>query len=423
MKNVNSILKEVLEENKIEWADLEIIEKSLKDFISDIEKKIKSQKINAEVFVGGSYAKGTMIKKDNYDIDLFLRFAKDIKDGEMAGICEKLLKGYKIMKIHGSRDYFRIGITPNIFFEVVPVRKISKPEEAENITDLSYSHVKYIKSKIKSEKIIDDIKIAKVFCYANKCYGAESYINGFSGYALELLIYYYGGFLKFIKEALKVKEKTVIDIEKQYKRKQEVLMDLNSSKLQSPIILIDPTYKQRNVLAALSSETFEKFRQACEKFLKSPGKEAFSLKKIDIENKIKNAKTKKYDFVSIKIMTDKQEGDIAGSKLLKFYRHLNEEIEKYFDVKDSGFEYNKGKSAEVFFSGKSKKEILFAGPFITDKANAERFKKEHKTTFVKSKKMYAKQAINFDLNDFLTNWKHRNEKKLKEMYITKMEIN
>ena len=125
--------------------------------------------------------------------------------------------------IHGSRDYLRIKISPSFFIEVIPAIKIKNPKEAENITDLSYSHVNYIKRKIKSQKILDEIKLAKVFCYANHCYGAESYINGFSGYGLELLIYYYGSFLKFIKTVSKIKEKTVLDIEKDYKNKQEIL--------------------------------------------------------------------------------------------------------------------------------------------------------------------------------------------------------
>jgi len=54
------------------------------------------------------------------------------------------------------------------------------------------------------KKILDEIRIAKAFCYANNCYGAESYISGFSGYALELLVYHYKSFLKFIKSMVKL---------------------------------------------------------------------------------------------------------------------------------------------------------------------------------------------------------------------------
>ena len=54
----------------------------------------------------------------------------------------------KITTIHGSRDYFQIKINDRIFFEVVPVKKVSNPKKAENITDLSYFHVKYIRQKV-----------------------------------------------------------------------------------------------------------------------------------------------------------------------------------------------------------------------------------------------------------------------------------
>ena len=58
---------------------------------------------------------------------------------------------------------------------------------------------------------------------------------------------------------------------------------MNSSKLTSPIILVDPTYKQRNALAALSEETFEKFKQASKKFLKNPSIKYFEIVKWDLE--------------------------------------------------------------------------------------------------------------------------------------------
>ena len=252
-QTINSILIEILEKVEPPKKELDIIKNSLEDFIKKFEKKLKILKINAEVFVGGSFAKNTVIKKDYYDVDVFIRFDKKYGNEEISKLTGKILKGFvNVSIIHGSRDYFRVKISPSFFIEIIPVRKIKNPKDAENITDLSYSHVNYIKRKIKSQKLLDEMKLAKMFCYANHCYGAESYIKGFSGYSLELLIYYYGSFLKFIKTISKMENKIVLDIEKQYKNKQEILMDLNSSKLKSPIVLIDPTYKQRNTLAALS---------------------------------------------------------------------------------------------------------------------------------------------------------------------------
>lgn len=423
-KKINSVLKKVLETAEPSESDLKAIDKYVKDFIKKVNQRIKSSKISAEVFVGGSYAKGTMIKKDKYDVDIFVRFNKKYKGENISELVLKILKDFdNIKRIHGSRDYFRININQSLFFEVIPVMKVNKSRNAENITDLSYYHVKYINKKIKSKKILKEIILAKIFCYANECYGAESYIKGFSGYALELLVYHYGSFLKFIKAMLKSKdEKIIIDIEKHYKRKGNILMDLNASKLESPIILIDPTYKQRNALATLSEETFNKFKSAAGDFLENPRKEIFEFKKKDFEDRKRNASRKKADFILLEAMTDKQEGDIAGSKLLKFYKHLISEIEKFYEIVDKDFYYNGKQGANYFFAVKKKGNILITGPKLEDKNNVKRFKQKHKNTFTKSRRIYAKKKVNNNLGEFIKNWKKNNEKRMKEMYITNLKI-
>ncbi|MCK4553235.1 nucleotidyltransferase domain-containing protein [Candidatus Pacearchaeota archaeon] len=425
-KKINLILKQVLEKVEPHKDELKVIEESLKDFLEKVKKRIKVLKINAEVFVGGSFAKNTVIEKDYYDVDIFLRFNKKYKDDEISKLTKNILKNVKeVSVIHGSRDYFRVGINSHFFIEVIPVIKISKSSEARNITDLSYSHVRYINKKMKSKKDLQEIKIAKAFCHANNCYGAESYIQGFSGYGLELLVYYYGSFLKFIRAVStrgKISKKIVIDIEKHYRNKSVVLMDLNSSKLQSPIVLIDPTHKQRNALAALSEETFEKFKKECRKFLKTPSIKAFEIKKTDLEKIKKHAEKKNFEFILIEAKTNKQEGDVAGSKLIKFYRHLNYEIEKFFEIKNNGFNYNKKKSARYFFAVKKKKEILLQGPNIQDKKNILAFKKKHKNYFIKKNRIYAKEKIRFGIKEFIESWKKKNKKRIKEMYILDLKV-
>ncbi|MEK6926516.1 MAG: nucleotidyltransferase domain-containing protein [Nanoarchaeota archaeon] len=418
---INNILKEVLNKIKPSQEDMKKIEISLDSFVSKLNAEIAKKKINSEIFIGGSFAKNTLIKKDHYDIDIFLRF-EGHKEEELSKLTESLIKGINTSVVHGSRDYFRIKIDERIFFEVVPVKKVTKTKDAENITDLSYSHVKYINKKIKNKNILDEIRIAKAFCYANHCYGAESYINGFSGYALELLIYYYGSFAKFLKEMARIKSKTVIDIEKHYKNKNQVMMDVNSAKLNSPVILIDPTYKQRNALAALSQETFDKFKKSAEDFLKKPSLEAFEVKKTDLEKIKKSAKSHGEHFILIEALTDKQAGDIAGSKLLKFYKHLDQEISKFFRVKNKGFNYNKENSARYFFVVKSREEILLQGPETKDEKNLIRFRKKHKTIFTKKNRMYAKEKVRQSIKEFLDDWKKKNHKKMTEMYIKELRV-
>lgn len=424
-KKINFVLKEVLKKIEPAKEDITLIENSLKDFLERFQKKLKSLRIDAEVFVGGSFAKNTVIRKDKYDVDIFVRFDKKYDDKKISNLLSKALKPFKnISKVHGSRDYFRLKVGPAFFIELIPVKKIKTLKEAENITDLSYSHVKYINKKIKSLKILDEIRIAKAFCYANNCYGAESYIQGFSGYALELLIYYYKSFVRFANAVGKMTdEKIVIDIEKHFRNKQIVLMDINSAKLDSPIILVDPTYKHRNVLAALSDDTFERFKLACKKFLKNPSIKSFELEKIDLEKIKANAKKKKYEFILLEAKTNKQAGDIAGSKLLKFYRHLSSEIGNFFYIKKKGFNYNGKKAARYFFVVKDKGEIIRAGPYLKDKKHVAKFKKKHKKTFQDKGRIHVKKRINFTLRDFIGTWKTKNRKKIREMSIGGLRIN
>jgi len=299
MNKINSVLKETLKEIIPSKETETYMSDEIKVFLEKINKRINKTKIKVEHFVGGSFAKKTLVKKGSYDVDLFLRFDKKYKEKDLTKLTKKLLKGIKKVSIvHGSRDYFQVNINPWFFIEVVPVIKVNNPKDSKNITDLSYSHVKYINKKIKSQKILDEIKLAKAFCSANETYGAESYVNGFSGYGIELLVYSYKSFEKFLKElSKKRKEKLIIDIEKDYKNSKEILFELNGSKLISPIILIDPTFKERNVLAALNEETFEKFKESAKAFLKRPSIGFFKKRQISLDELKENSKKEGNEFV------------------------------------------------------------------------------------------------------------------------------
>ncbi len=421
-ETLNKIIDEITPEEKL----INNHEKEIKNFINKIEKRIKKLNINAEVFLGGSFAKNTVVKKEKYDADIFIRFSKEYKN--ISKITKKILKGIKKQKVHGSRDYYRVRARKNFIIEVVPVLMINSPEEAENVTDLSYEHVNYINKKIKTKEILDEIKLAKSFCEANKYYGAESYINGFSGYALELLIIHYGSFLEFIKDMAKLKQgnqKLIIDIEKKYKNKNEIAFDLNQSKIQSPIILIDPTYKKRNSLAALSYETFENFKKTCKDFLEAQNKEKikyFKKHKTNLKKVKKQSKKQDLNFILLEAKTNKQSGDIAGTKLSKFYKHLREEISKYFEIYNKGFNYDMKHSSKFFFVLKPKKEIIFMGPPVGDKENVKKFKKQHENVLQKRGRFYALEKVTNNPQEFIKNWKKSNKRKLKEMSIKKLKV-
>ena len=156
--------------------------------------------------------------------------------------------------------------------------------------------------------------------------------------------------------------------------------------------------------------------------MKNPSEESFETKIVDIEKIKNNAKKNKLEFILIKAKTNKQEGDIAGSKLMKFYRHLAEEISKFYDIKSKDFEYHDKKEAGYIFVVKSKKEIILSGPNTNDEENVRLFSNRHGDTFVKKGKVYAREKIKDTVNDFVYSWKFKNQEKIREMSIIDLEI-
>ena len=62
-KKIKYVLEKVLESSKPSDKELKSMKESVESFKEKVKNKIKSMKINAEVFVGGSFAKNTVIKK------------------------------------------------------------------------------------------------------------------------------------------------------------------------------------------------------------------------------------------------------------------------------------------------------------------------------------------------------------------------
>ena len=424
--NAKRVLEEIVSSLVTKELQVKALKEETKKITYLIENELKNSKISAEVFVGGSFAKETLVKEEFFDIDIFVRFDWRYEDISrlLTNILGKIKKKtkLKIEKLHGSRDYFRI-IRGRIIFEIVPVVKIKRPKEARNVTDLSYFHVNYVRKNIK--KLAKEIVLAKQFCKSQKIYGAESYINGFSGYALECLIIYYKSFEKMLKELIKVKlgERLIIDPAKSYKKKGDVLFEMNESKLGSPIILVDPTWKERNALAALSRETFERFQEIARQFLKKPNKSFFEIKKFDIEHFKNKAKKEKGEFVKIEIGTNKQPGDIAGTKLKKFSNYLTRGLSRFFEIKGKEFDYTGENKATLYLIAKSKGEIIKIGPPKTLEKNAREFKKQNRNVFEKNGILHAKIKINFTAKKFISDFSKIYHKNIKDMDIVGLKVN
>lgn len=382
---------------------------------------------HAEIVVGGSYAKGTLSKSETYDVDLFVRYKGDVNEllhvllPGLREICGQ--HGLALERIHGSREYFRIQYTSHLVFEIIPVAAIGNPREATNATDLSYLHVAYIRRELKKHKsLVREICLAKQFCKAQGVYGAESYVQGFSGYAVECLVVAHGSFLKMLKALVKTGEQLILDPTRQYRNKREALLSLNESKLRSPVVLVDPTWKERNVLAALSVETFARFQKAATAFLRRPRADFFVVKEVSAAERLVRAKKLKAELVSVFLETQKQPGDIAGTKLKRFADALARHFAPHFKVVERAFVYSGKHTGQAHYFVKPMKQVFLRGPPLSMKEHARAFKHEHPRTVIKRGVLYAPASRPASAAVYIRELLQRYENMVREMDVSETRV-
>jgi len=394
-------MQEVLKQISPDKEERTKFSKTIASFLQKLNAQIKDGK----ALLGGSGSKDTWLAGSK-DADIFVQFdfKKHVsKSDQLSEVLEKHLKKafpkLKIERFHGSRDYFNVQYE-NITFEVIPILKIKKSEEAVNITDISPLHSVWVNKHALNMK--DDIRLAKRFCRANGLYGAESYIGGFSGYVLEILTIRYDGFVPLLKKSLKWKDKDVVDIKKYYQNAAEVFDKLNWSKVHSPLIVIDPVDKNRNAAAALSREKFYLFKKKAEEFLKAPSERLFEKKEITLETVKTKAKGKPIVYLEIASSSGKE--DVIGAKLLKAFEFLGKSLRE-FGVLDSGWEFDK-KNKAIFYFILRENEIapikLRAGPPTRIEIAVKEFKKKHQDVFEKDGRLWAKvKRERYKLKEFI----------------------
>lgn len=371
------------------------------------------QRIQAKAIVGGSGAKDTWLA-GTADVDVFVVFdfkKYSTKSAELSDILHPVLKkafaGKRIARLHGSRDYFQITYE-KLEFEIIPLLKINKAAQAKNITDISPLHALWVNKHTK--KLKKDIRLAKQFLKANKLYGAESYIGGVSGYVVEILIAYYGSFLKFLQAAARWKEKETIDVEKYYLKK-DALFYLNKSKTQSLLIVIDPVDKNRNAAAALSEEKFLLLKKKAQEYLRAPSAHFFQLQKITVEALQQESSRENKNLIYVAVAPHAGKEDVVGVKLSKAFEFIREKLKPFVMVK-SGWEWE-GKVCFYFIVGKKQlpEFELRAGPPLALKSHVQDFKQKHKSTFVEKGRIMAKVKVpSRQINDYVN-------RLLKEKYV------
>jgi tRNA nucleotidyltransferase (CCA-adding enzyme) len=378
--NYTDIRKKILPKIKPTKKEISIFKKAGDEMISILERRIADNNIEARISVGGSVAKDTQLK-DAKDIDIFIKYPpvpyahKDISE-----ITYKILKKEfeHTKRIHATRDYFHLQYK-SILFEIIPVIEVANATLQHRIMDASPHHVEYVNKKIRNT---DEVRMLKQFLKAQKMYGAESHIRGFSGYVCELLIIKYQTLLRLLKEASSWDiEGTFIDIEGHYNNPDDASETVSSGK-HTPIIIIDPVQPNRNASASIDDRTYRKFIEIARIFIKNPTLRAFSHPLIKYEG----------SGIIISITDTKKNDDTLPARLRSLHDRIVRELSEFI-VTGEDWEYDEqGRkwTSRVWlgtFILPKLQEIQ--GPPITLTGSVAAFKKKHARTMERDARIYA----------------------------------
>ncbi|MEM0324706.1 MAG: CCA tRNA nucleotidyltransferase [Candidatus Aenigmatarchaeota archaeon] len=393
-------IKEVIREA----LKISVPSKAEYEYMNEIKEKVlhitqQHAKIyNADVMVCGSFAKNTWLPK-KYEIDIFILFSPKLERerleelGLIIGkrVAEELNAEYVIE--YAEHPYVRMKYR-EVQIDLVPAYRVEKASEKISAVDRTPFHTKYVIEKLKNV-LNDEVRLLKKFMIANEIYGADAKTNGFSGYACELLIINYGTFLNTIKEVANWKPITIIDIENYYsENEKEILKKIFKNQ---PLIIIDPTDKDRNVAAAVSPYNYFKFINLARKFLQNPSISFFEkreYKVVEEEEIIKYQIDRRTELIILRFIRPKVVDDIIYPQMRRFANRIQSILEKYeFKILNKDVFCNEKFCYLVLEMEISKlpKIEKKRGPIFYDINNTKRFLEKYKNyiTYVENDRWYA----------------------------------
>jgi len=345
-----------------------------------IESIRKTSGKHLDVMLCGSNARDTHLRGDN-DLDIFVLFPEKLSreefEKEGLRIGKRVFRGHKWEKAYSEHPYIK-GNIEGFDVEIVPSYKVSRAELKQSSVDRSPFHNIYLKERLKGKQK-DEARLLRQFLKGIKAYGADIKASSVPGYVVELLVLEYNSFGKAVKTISEWKQGQVIDIESYYKKGE-------ARKLfpDTPLVVIDPVDKNRNVAAALSLNQFSRMVAASRAFLKKPGKSFFFGRKEKPwpVKKLKEMLLKK-ELVATRLgFPSKALPDIIWGQIQRFARKTEKQLRlNDFNVLRSEAWTDEKNVIIIVFETESRllqRSKVTQGPFVTDRQNSKAFLEAHK---------------------------------------------
>ncbi len=247
--------------------DEQRLEKVRKLVVSRLRKVIPNP---VQIGLMGSVAKGTALRHNN-EIDVFLLMPRSYSAKEMANKgmawAKKAMKGLKTEVSYAQHPYLKVHME-GVKVDLVPAYKIGASDEMGSAVDRSQLHTPWANARLDA-KMRDDVRLLKAFLKTLGTYGAQSRIEGFSGYLCELLIIHYGSFEGVLKAAAEWKH-PLLDPGQHHQT------EVARAKFpDAAMVVIDPVDANRNVAAVVSHTSLSRVILGSRAFLDQPNRAFF----------------------------------------------------------------------------------------------------------------------------------------------------
>jgi len=325
--SIDKILNEALQLYKPTVEEEEYLLNIADTIIQEARKYSSNYDNIRNITLEGSLAKKTWIR-GREEVDVFVHYDPTTPRDEMEKQIIDL--GFKVLKelegnprlMYADHPYVE-GKINNVVINIVACYEVTPPNWL-SATDRTPYHTKYIVDKM-SPEVRDHVRLMKAFMARCKVYGAEIKVKGFSGYLTELLILNYSNFINAVEAISKWRPPIIIDLEKQYTSKDEILKLFPNQ----PLIVIDPVDKYRNVASAVSEEKLSTLIITSKLFLKSPSIDFFKPKPRITRTQKFREKVGKRSFVSILFKLSKwKPPDVLWGELRKSEDSVKRTLER-----------------------------------------------------------------------------------------------
>lgn len=215
--------------------------------LAKTERAAKGYSESRGVVMGGSFAKGTWLPNE-VDLDIFVKLDVSTPESrfEQVGLAigRAATAGFPTGKKYAQHPYTEATVE-GIRVNIVPCYDV-RNREWKSAADRSPYHVELVRRLRDEEKV--EVRLLKRFMKAAGVYGAEIEVQGFSGYAAEVLVMKLGS------------------LEKVLKWFSNVEFDAKGN----PMKLPDPVDEGRDLGVAVSAEKLGRVVLASREFLRRP---------------------------------------------------------------------------------------------------------------------------------------------------------